>query len=236
MDYLRMRISPQVSAASIVALGHFNPLIFRADWLRDKEILVGSDSENLKTSIVHPELVSYELPWGNFQTDRNQFTITTLREPLVRVYDFFVRSFQCLPETPIIAVGINREVHFAAGSEAAADRVGDTLAPKEFWAEFVKVGGTKTGGLRSITMEQSIRGQSQSQSRRMRLDGMPGHIQVKVEPSLRQDIRHGIFVAVNDHFDLTDGPGKLADGRALAELVAGRFDASSRIPSGSSTT
>ena len=59
-----MRVSPQVSAASIVALGHFNPLIFRPDWLKDKEILVGNDFEKLKTSLVHPDLVSYEIPWG----------------------------------------------------------------------------------------------------------------------------------------------------------------------------
>ena len=62
-----MRIPPQSSAASIVALGHFNPLIFRPDWLKEKEIVVGNDFENLKTSIVHPEIVSYQIPWGTFK-------------------------------------------------------------------------------------------------------------------------------------------------------------------------
>jgi hypothetical protein len=128
-----MRISPQVSAASIVALGNFNPLIFAPDWLRDKEIVVGNDFENLKISIVHPDIVSYELPWGNFQADRENFTVSTTRAPLVRVHDLFVRCFQFLPETPIRAVGINREVHFETASEAARDRVGDVLAPKAFW-------------------------------------------------------------------------------------------------------
>jgi hypothetical protein len=138
-----MRIPPQVSAASIVAIGHFNPLIFGRDWLKDKEIVVGNDFEKLNTLIVHPDLVSYEMPWGSFQVDRNNFTITTTREPLIRVYDFFVRCFQFLPETPIRAVGINREVHFETASEATRNHVGDVLAPKDFWGDFVETGGKR---------------------------------------------------------------------------------------------
>src|SRR5580704_2745836 len=128
-----MPFSPQISAASIVAIGHFNPLIFGRDWLKDKDIVVGNDFENLKTSIVHSDIVSYEMPWGTFQTDRTTFTVGTMREPLVRAHDFFVRCFQFLPETPISAVGINRDAHFETASEAARNHVGDVLAPKEFW-------------------------------------------------------------------------------------------------------
>jgi len=210
-----MRISPQISAASIVAVGHFNPLIFGRDWLRDKEIIVGNDFEQLKTSIVHPDIVSYEMPWGTFQADRTNFSILTTREPLVRVHDFFVRCFQFLPETPISAVGINRDVHFETASEAARDHVGDVLAPKEFWGEFVQSGGQKTGGVRSLTMEHSIR----KEGRIARTDGRFGYIRVKVEPSERQDLRYGIYVQVNDHFDLVTPPDKLSDGRAVADLV-----------------
>jgi len=217
-----MHISPQISAASIVAVGHFNPLIFRSDWLKEKELVVGNDFENLKTSIVHPEIVSYQMPWGTFQTDRNIFSIATTREPIVRVHDFFVRTFQCLPETPIRAVGINREVHFQTQSEAVRDHVGDVLVPKEVWGDFVQSGGKRTGGLRTLIMEQSIA----KEGRRARMDGRFGQIQVRVEPSLRQDIPHGIFVQVNDHFDMMTSPDKLSDGRTVADLVAETFDGS----------
>jgi hypothetical protein len=217
-----MRISPQVSAASIVALGHFNPLIFGRDWLREKEIVVGNDFENLKVSIVHPEIVSYQLPWGNFQADRNNFTIATTREPLVRVHDFFVRCYQFLPETPISAVGINREVHFETASEAARDRVGNVLAPKDFWGDFVQSGAQKTGGLRSLIMEQSI----PKEGRLVRTDGKFGYVWARIEPSLRRDIRYGIFMQVNDHFDLMTPPDKLSDGRAVADLVTEQFERS----------
>ena len=217
-----MRISPQVSAASIVAIGHFNPLIFGRDWLKDKEIVVGNDFEKLKTLIVHPDLVSYELPWGNFQADRNNFTIGTTREPLVRVHDFFVRCFQFLPETPIRAVGINREVHFETASEAARDHVGDVLAPKDFWGDFVQSGGQKTGGVRSLIMEQSI----PKEGRLVRTDGRFGYVWARVEPSTRRDIRYGIFMQVNDHFDLVTPPDRLSNGLAVADLVAEKFEGS----------
>jgi len=217
-----MRILPQVSAASIVAIGHFNPLIFGRDWLKDKEIVVGSDFEKLNTLIAHPDLVSYEMPWGSFQTDRNNFTITTTREPLVRVYDFFVRCFQFLPETPIRAVGINREVHFETASEAARDHVGDVLAPKDFWGDFVQSGGQKTGGVRSLIMEQSI----PKEGRLVRTDGRFGYVWARVEPSNRRDIRYGIFMQVNDHFDLVTAPDRLSNGRAVAELVTEKFEGS----------
>jgi hypothetical protein len=153
-----MRIPPQISAASIVALGHLNPLIFRPEWLRDKEIVVGSDFEGIEIDVIHPQIVAFKLPWGQMQVDRDRFTIIATQEPSVRAYDFFVKCFQALPETPITAVGLNREVHFASGSEKARDHVGDVLAPKAFWGDFVLRNGAKTGGLRSYRGFRSLIG------------------------------------------------------------------------------
>jgi hypothetical protein len=217
-----MRISPQASAASIVALGHFNPLIFAPEWLKDKEIVVGNDFENLKISIVHPDIVSYAMPWGIFQADRENFSVSTTREPLVRVHDLVVRCFQFLPETPIRAVGINREVHFETASEAARDRVGDVLAPKAFWGDFVQSGGQKAGGVRTLVMEQSI----PKEGRLARTDGKFGYVWARVEPSVRKDIRHGIFMQINDHFDLTMPPDRVSNGRAVVDLITEQFERS----------
>jgi hypothetical protein len=217
-----MRISPQISACSIVGLGHFNPLIFRPEWLRDKEILVGSDFDAIAVDVLHPELVSFKLPWGQILVDRDRFTISAIQEPLVRAQDFFVKCFQFLPETPVLALGMNREVHFPSGSETARDHVGDVLAPKTFWGEFVLSDGKKAGGMRSLVMEQSVA----KEGRRARVDGSYGWIQVKVEPSVRPDVSYGIFVQVNDHHDLADN--RSADGRMAAELVAEKWDSSKR--------
>jgi hypothetical protein len=218
-----MLIAPQISASSIVALGHLNPLIFRPDWLKDKEIVIGSDFEGTKIEIIHADLVAFNLPWGQMQVDRTRLNIVTNQEPLIRTCDFFVKCFQALPETPLAAVGINRDVHFDAGSERARDRVGDVLAPKDFWGDFVRRNGEKAGGMRSLVMEQSIAIGGQ----RTRIDGFKGWVQVKVEPSMLPGLPHGIFVEVNDHYDLTLD-GKNADGRLAADIVGEKWDASLR--------
>jgi hypothetical protein len=141
-----MRILPQVSAFSIVALGNSNPVIFRPEWLRDKEILVGSDFDGVAVEIIVPEAASLRLPWGQLVVERGKFSIVAFQEPGVRVQDLFIKCFQVLPETPISAVGLNREVHFPTASESARDRVGDMLAPKDFWGDFVTRDGEKAGG------------------------------------------------------------------------------------------
>ena len=47
-------------------------------------------------------------------------------------------------------------------------------------------------------MEQSI----PKEGRLVRTDGKFGYVWAKFEPSVRRDIRYGIFMQVNDHFDL----------------------------------
>src|SRR5262249_14776135 len=150
-----MRLPAQISGASIVALGHFNPLIFRPDWFMGKQIVVGSDADGTEINVIHAELTEFALPWGQFHVDRDRIMITATQEPLIRAFDFFVKTFQFLPETPIRAIGINRDVHFDAGSSQALDRMGDTLAPKDFWGDFVRQGDRKIGGLRTLIMEQA---------------------------------------------------------------------------------
>jgi hypothetical protein len=210
-----MRIRPQVSQVTIVAVGHFNPLILRPDWLRKKELMVGSDSEQLHIEVMHPELVLLRFPWGRLHCDHDQFVVSTSQDPVVTAHDFFVRCFQTLPETPIRAVGINREIHFPAGSPEKRNEIGDKLAPKEFWGPLLMEGERRIGGLRSLVMEQAV----VQNEVKVRHDGRPGHVQFKVEPSVRGDVPNGIYAHINDHFDLVS-KGEPADGRAASELVS----------------
>ena len=71
-------------------------------------------------------------------------------------------------------------------------------------------------------MEQSI----PKEGRLARTDGKFGHVWAKVEPSSLQDIRYGIFMEVNDHFDLMTPPDRLSNGRAVADLVTEQFERS----------
>ena len=68
---------------------------------------MGSDFDAIAFDVIHPELVSFKLPWGQMLVDRDRFTISATQEPLVRAQDFFVKCFQFLPETPVRALGMN---------------------------------------------------------------------------------------------------------------------------------
>lgn len=156
---------------------------------------------------------------GRLHCDQGQFLVATEKDPVVTAHDFFVNCFQMLPETPVRAVGINREIHFPAGSLGKVHLIGDTLAPKAFWGEWISEGEERIGGLRSLVMEQGV----VREGRKLRKDGRAGHIQFKVEPSVRADVPYGVYSHVNDHFDLTH-KGEPSDGRAAAELVAEVWD------------
>jgi hypothetical protein len=123
----------------------------------------------------------------------------------------------------VTAVGMNREVHFATPSEQARDRVGDTVAPKPFWGDFLTKDDAKAGGMRSLVMEQSIF----RDNRVTRIDGLDGFIRVQVEPSLNREVRYGVFVAVNDHYDLARN-NQPSDGATAAQLVQTRWQSSVR--------
>jgi hypothetical protein len=209
-----MRIPPQVNAVSIVLLGHFNPIIFRPEWFRDKSILIGSDFDEITIDIINPEIVQFRLSWDQLNVTRDRFLVTVVQEPIIRVQDFFVSSFQRLPETPVSALGLNREVHFDCGSVQAMHKIGDLLGPKEFWGDFVTHDGKRAGGLRALTMEQSILVNNEQ----ARLDGKKGWIRVQVEPSARI-VPTGMFVQVNDHYNLTSQT-TLSDARGAADIVA----------------
>ena len=189
-----MPVRPETTAASVIFLGHFNPLIFSPDWFVRKAILAeGEVDEAVKNEtieIIHREIVKFDVPSFSITVERNRFQAATFLETSVVVYDLVTGTFRELPETPVWALGINREAHFPLGSEEKWHALGDLLAPKDNWdILFQDAGAVRTGGLRTLIMERS-----------QRMDGRSGHVQVKVEPSRR--ISNAVFMHVNDHYEL----------------------------------
>ena len=81
------------------------------------------------------------------------------------------------------ALGINHDTHFRVETEAEWHSIGHRLAPKEIWK-----GVLIDPGMVGLTM----RGQ--------RPDEHKGALIVRVEPS--DKIKPGVFVNVNDHYEL----------------------------------
>lgn len=215
-----MRIEPEISGASIVLVGSFNPKIFSPDWFARHELLAGDEAEAANVEVIHEEITLFRTDWFSLRVERTRFVTETKQSPYIRLSDFVVRTFQeFLSHTPIGRLGINRQVHFDVGSFEDRDRIGNLLAPKEPWGEWVAQlaagEGREHGGMTSLTMEQRL------------VDDRPkGRIRARIEPSAKiKDGISGIFVEINDHFEV-DNADLVVGCEEIINILETRFDAS----------
>ena len=202
-----MRTPPELSGATIVLLGHFNPLIFRPDWFAGKQLIAAQEADAAEIQIVHPDVVAFGLSWLSLSIERERFVAHATQEPLIRLNDLVLGCFSRFPETPITKMGINRLVHFRISAPSEWDTVRDILAPTAPWDDFLVDGaGQRLGGMQSLLVQRSTRP-----------DEFRGYTQVKVEASNK--IKPGIFIEVNDHFDLDEG-GKPTDARSAVNVLS----------------
>jgi hypothetical protein len=219
---LGMRIEPELSSAIIVLIGSFNPKIFQPFWFAKHDLIRDQAAESAEISVIHPEITAFQIEsLFTLQVQRNRFEITRTVAPLILISDLAVRLFtHLLPHTPISQMGINRQVHFDVGDTQTRDRIGEMLAPRGPWgpwgAEVSSGTGRKHGGLVSLTLIQ-----------RNIPDRAAGSIQTKVEPSLRiRSGETGIFVEVNDHYELPDP--EPPDATEMMKILEQNFDRSIR--------
>jgi hypothetical protein len=214
-----MRIQPDTDAASVVLIGSFNPRIFRPDWFKATEIIGQQQAEAAKVEVIHQAISVFSLDWARIAVEPNRFSIETLSSPLIRIKDVVLKTFnEFLSHTPISQPGINRMVHFSVDSLETRDKIGKLLAPHEPWGVWgSKIAGSSTdprlhGGLRSLLMSQLDRG-----------DGYNGHVNAKVEPSLRPNLlTTGIYMEVNDNYVLGSTDEVIGSEPAMA-IVEGQW-------------
>ena len=84
--------------------------------------------------VAHQQLMAFSTEWLRLEVTPDRFLAETLQAPHIQLLDFIVRVFkEHLHQSPLVALGINRQVHFQVKSLAARDRIGRTLAPVEPW-------------------------------------------------------------------------------------------------------
>lgn len=182
--------APQpIIGTSIVLVGTFNPSIIHPSWFGRFDILPPSDLENMEDDksfvIVSPDFARFSIGWLQVQVTVDHFGLSTVeadRIPPLR--DAGVNIFTQLSHTPVSAMGINRTAHFPLPA-GGWSRIRSALAPSERWSELSGV-----SELASLTVQVDRPD-----------DDDPGYVRVTVEPSQRID--GGVFIAVNDHHDLT---------------------------------
>lgn len=213
-----MRIEPEFSGVQIVLRGNFNPAIFTPSWFALYGLLPNHVAENANLQVAHKQLTAFHADWLSFQVSTDWLQAATMQAPHVRVHDLTARLFgEHLIHTPITAMGINRDVHFAVGNLKELDRIGNSLAPTSAWGDWEKELDLRSayGGMTSLRMSQ-LHPKEKPQG---------SAINITIEPSSRiGNGKLGVYVGVNNHFPV-DFPGQ-GSGVFLRDLLASYFDQS----------
>lgn len=219
-----MAFEKEISAFSIVLIGAFNPRIFSPQWLLNNGLLTESEFGDSSINLILPDVAQFRMPNFEMTVETERCVIAQIGPAAVKVFDFAMALFgDVLVHTPLTQAGLNWEAHYRCESWAAFHAIGDRLAPKDAWGSFgadlmqshpdPELGKTRRrGGLRSITMEDSVRP-----------DGARGAIRVTAEPSVR--VECGLFVRLNDHFEIDDlkNPSGTSE---LLKILSDKFDSS----------
>jgi hypothetical protein len=191
---------PEIEGLQLVLAGSFNPTIFQPAWFAAQGILKPREAENVDLGLIHPQVTDFRTDRFSIQVQPGRFVglcdDPRNHEPLL---DAVVGAFRVLHHTPVVALGINVDLHFDFGSKDACRRLGTELVPTAAWERV---------GLHVEMHDVAVHAK--------RPDGRRGHIQVRVQPSAR--LPAGVYVQVNDHYDLSGEPEPRDAVAALAIL------------------
>lgn len=215
-----LAMTPELSGASVVGVGAFNPAIVHPSWLAEKQLLPknladyvlkqGSDGKQV---IVSSQVTSFVADWLTVQVTQQQLVLATVdRGRDVDLRDLSKGLFELLPETPVDALGLNVHAHFRSEDEITWHAFGDKFMPKDHWESLFEGKGWvshpdgKRVGMRAMTAEVT------------RSDPkVPGYVRVELAPSIKIT-PHGIYVSVNSHFQLTT-PDRRANASDAARVL-----------------
>lgn len=215
-----MAIGDKVTAttASVVVVGAFNPTIFHPQWLKDNQVIGQDETTTFDTdaenTFVFKDLSVVSLPDAGLQivAQRDRLSATVNQDPPVVARDIVVNCLSLLSHTPVRQLGINRGVTFKPADEAEAHKLGDLLAPKLPWVELLgPLADKRTGGLRTMTMERSIRPDDQVGFIRVTITAVPNTRECKID--------------INDHFELAKN-GETVSAAFARDRISEFWDAS----------
>jgi hypothetical protein len=181
---------PEITGASIVLLGSFNPAIFHPAWFQSHELIRTQEAESAQLDITHPEVSSFSTDWFKVSVFVKRFVAETADahhfEPL---RDLVLGIFKLLEHTPASKMGLNRDMHFRIPSRERWHGFGHLVAPKKPWQKIMS-----EPGLISLVMQDTRK-------------DPPGFIRVKVEPSTK--VEHGVYIQINNHYEAKEKEGLL---------------------------
>lgn len=177
-------IVPEQKVFAVVLTGEFNPAIFHPAWLAQNELIAVEETDSAEDLICTNEVSTFVLDGAHFQVERQRFGLTTKDEskaPWIR--DLTVGIFTLLEHTPLTALGLNLDIRYSLESNELWHAVGHNLAPKPCWEDILE-----EPGMLGVTM----RGKREKCS--------ADRVDVRVQPVT--SLTHGVFVGINQHYDL----------------------------------
>jgi hypothetical protein len=197
----------EISGASIVLAGSFNPAIFHPEWFSRNGLLPQGEVDNAELQVVHPQMSQFETERFSFQITTERFVGMTKPNTIAGpLRDLVLGTFYILEHTPVQAIGLNCVLHFKMGTEDAWHRLGDKLAPKDPWNSVLE-GRPGMRNLDILTQRESPKGSS---------------MMVRIQPSLL--IRPGVYFEINSHYPTEKGE----DIKSAMEVLRNDWEASQR--------
>lgn len=203
----------QHNSAVCVVVGSFAPSMFHPMWferyglLGTQEATAGAAPEKV---LITEDISLFKVAGFDFDIRPDRVQIGTTQENLFgAVRDLVSSTLNILEANKITAVGLNWATHLNLGSEAAWHSAGHKMIPIDMWKGI----WPKHVGMRNVTLEL------------VRADELAGYVQVSVQPS--RVLGHGMYIGINDHFDLGKGPVRY--GADAAKLIDEKWESSSKM-------
>lgn len=198
----------EVNAASVVLTGSFNPTIFQPQWFARQNLLPAEECEKADIKVIAPQVCEFHTERFIIQVTTGRFAV--LSKPDANpapIRDLVAGTFFTLEHTPLKALGLNRDMHFALPSEEVWHQVGDTLAPKDVWKGILR----GRIGMRSLLVQSEVPDFPDAKQELTRL-------WVRIEPSL--SVKFGLYIQTNEQFE---APKDEASGY-LMERIRSRWE------------
>jgi hypothetical protein len=179
---------PPIAAdlASVVITGPMRPVVISPAWLREIDLIGDSELKQANFELLIPnEATRFQAGWLRVLANPQSLEVQTTQEvEFERLRDLMLGILRARDNDTIAMMGINRTAQIKLNDRDLWHAVGDQLVNNELWE-----GVLHLPGMRSVTYWGA------------RTDGYGGRIHVQVEPSFQ--FQPGIFVAYNDHYDLS---------------------------------
>jgi hypothetical protein len=197
----------EISAASVVLVGSFNPAIFQPEWFARNRLMPQGEIDESKLQLVHPQACQFETERFAVLVTPDRFTAQQKPNATVEpLRDLVLGTFYILEHTPVTAMGLNRSMHFAMGSLENWHNLGDKLATKEPWESLLE----GRPGLRTLEINAQ------------KGDGDKPSVTVKVQPSIH--VQWGAYFDVNEHYPVLEKPAL----KGMMEILKNRWEDSQR--------